>query len=422
MGVGFARLFLDGVAVDIGQDGVNDHDRGVRCAARVHEGGDEMVEAGGRLGPWGVEGGHQAGSVAVRQHHLAQAARGAPQLLVPRCVSGRLRIRAGCGQMLDHRVKQRLLAGVVPVEREQCTRERCSREVEVWGDAVARQDPYTRDGVVSKDGTVIGYRTMGRGPGLVLLHGGLKSSQDFTRLGQLMADDFTVYLPDRRGRGLSGPFGDDFSLMREVEDMRAIISETGARYMFGLSAGALVTLRTAREVRAIEMAALYEAPFSIGHSVPTGWVPGYERRLAEGRIAAAVVTIMKGLGTEPLFNRLPRWLLVPAMALIMRLQGEGNDGDVTIRDLVPTMHYDLRIIGEMSDTLSDYENLETPVLLMRGTKAPSYFRVAVEGLAGALPQHRVVVLPGLGHDGPEDDGGPDRVARELRDFFRGSGG
>ncbi|MFF1833439.1 alpha/beta fold hydrolase [Streptomyces sp. NPDC058231] len=268
---------------------------------------------------------------------------------------------------------------------------------------------------------MIGYRKMGRGPGLVLLHGGMKSSQDFMRLGRLMSDAFTVYIPDRRGRGLSGPFGDRFSVMREVEDMQAVISGTRARYMFGLSAGALVTLRTALEVPAIEMAALYEAPFSIDDSVPTEWVPSYERRLSEGRIAAAVISIMKGLGTEPLFQRMPRRLLVPTMALIMRLQGDGSDSDVTIRDLAPTMRYDMKIIGEMSDTLSDYANLGTSVLLMRGTKGPSYFEVAVEGLADALPQRRVTVLAGLGHDGPENDGGPDRVAKELHDFFRRSG-
>ncbi|WP_377267844.1 alpha/beta fold hydrolase [Peterkaempfera sp. SMS 1(5)a] len=268
---------------------------------------------------------------------------------------------------------------------------------------------------------MIGYRKAGHGPGLVLLHGGLKSSQDLMRLGRLMSDSFTVYLPDRRGRGLSGPFGDEFSVMREVEDMQAIIAGTGARYMFGLSAGALVTLRTALDVPAIDMAALYEPPFAIGHSVPTEWVPTYERRLSQGRISAALITVMKGLGTEPLFQRTPRWLLVPAMALIMRLQGDGSDSEVTIRDLVPTMHYDVQVIHEMSDTLSDYENLDIPVLLMHGTKGPSYFKVAIEGLAGALGQSQVAMFSGLGHDGPEDDGRPDRVARALLDFFGRSG-
>ncbi|WP_055586016.1 alpha/beta fold hydrolase [Peterkaempfera griseoplana] len=285
---------------------------------------------------------------------------------------------------------------------------------------MTRTDPYRKASVVSRDGTVIGYRETGRGPGLVLLHGGLKSSQDLLRLGRLLADSFTVCIPDRRGRGLSGPFGDELGVSREVEDMQAVIAGTRARHMFGLSAGALVTLRTALEMPAIERVAPYEAPFSIARSVPTEWVPSYERQLAEGRTSAAVISVMKGLGTEPLFQRLPGRLLVPAMAVVMRLQGNGSASDVRIRDLVPTMRNDMRIVDEMSDTLSDYANLDIPVLLMRGTKGPSYLRTAVEALAGTLPKSQVAVLPGLGHDGPEDDGGPDRVAGELLAFFGGS--
>jgi pimeloyl-ACP methyl ester carboxylesterase len=59
--------------------------------------------------------------------------------------------------------------------------------------------------VTSKDGTKIGYRQYGAGPGVVLLHGGLQASQNFTTLAQLLSDTFTVYVPDRRGRGMSAP-------------------------------------------------------------------------------------------------------------------------------------------------------------------------------------------------------------------------
>src|SRR5262245_33324837 len=89
--------------------------------------------------------------------------------------------------------------------------------------------------VRSKDGTSIGYRHIGHGPGLLLLHGGMKSSQDLLKLGESLAETFTVYVPDRRGRGLSGPAGDHFTVQREVEDVQAIMAETGARNIFGLS-------------------------------------------------------------------------------------------------------------------------------------------------------------------------------------------
>jgi pimeloyl-ACP methyl ester carboxylesterase len=69
------------------------------------------------------------------------------------------------------------------------------------------------------------------------MHGGMKSSQHFTKLATMLSDAFTVYVPDRRGRGLSGPHGNNFSIMREVEDLQALITKTGARLTFGLSSG-----------------------------------------------------------------------------------------------------------------------------------------------------------------------------------------
>src|SRR5262245_12634225 len=148
---------------------------------------------------------------------------------------------------------------------------------------------YTKDSVTSKDGTTIGYRQMGHGPGLMLLHGGMKSSQDFMKLGGALSDTFTVYLPDRRGRGLSGPYGDHFSVMREVEDMLAITSKTGASNIFALSSGALVALKTALTTPTILKVALYEPPLSINGSAPTSWVVRYDREIAQGKLAAAAI-------------------------------------------------------------------------------------------------------------------------------------
>ena len=82
---------------------------------------------------------------------------------------------------------------------------------------------YTTGSVTSKDGTTIGYRQLGTGPGIILLHGGASASQSYSKLGAALSDAFTVYIPDRRGRGLSGPFGDNYGMQKEVEDVDALI-------------------------------------------------------------------------------------------------------------------------------------------------------------------------------------------------------
>ena len=76
------------------------------------------------------------------------------------------------------------------------------------------ETPHEKRSVVSRDGTTIGYRQMGSGPGLVLVHGGMQASQNLMKLATALAAEFTVCVLDRRSRGLSGPFGDDYGLER----------------------------------------------------------------------------------------------------------------------------------------------------------------------------------------------------------------
>ena len=78
---------------------------------------------------------------------------------------------------------------------------------------------------------------MGCGPGLVILHGGMRASQHYLRLAEALAQAFSVYIPDRRGRGLSGPPGEDYSIQKELEDLQALLHKTNAQMLFGHSAG-----------------------------------------------------------------------------------------------------------------------------------------------------------------------------------------
>ena len=73
----------------------------------------------------------------------------------------------------------------------------------------------------SADGKTIGYREYGNGPGLILLYGAMKAGQHLSRLARALGEDFRVYVPDRRGRGMSGPYGGDSGVLREMEDLQA---------------------------------------------------------------------------------------------------------------------------------------------------------------------------------------------------------
>ncbi len=100
--------------------------------------------------------------------------------------------------------------------------------------ATAREH-YSIGSVTSQDGTTISYRQLGYGPGVVLLHGAMESAQSHMQLAEALADTFTVYVPDRRGRGLSGPYGKDYSIQEDVEDMDALLTKQAPTMSSGLA-------------------------------------------------------------------------------------------------------------------------------------------------------------------------------------------
>jgi pimeloyl-ACP methyl ester carboxylesterase len=258
----------------------------------------------------------------------------------------------------------------------------------------------------------------------VLVHGNMMASQSFTKLGAALADRFTVYIPDRRGRGMSGPFGPQHSVRKEVEDLHALLEYTDTKNVFGLSSGAVISLEAARHLTQIRKLALYEPPLSFKDSPSTDWVARYERESAEGDVASAFVTIMKGTMGSALIDAIPRFLLVPLvrLALAANAKETKKNGEVAMRDLVPAAHYDAAIVLQLTDSLESFRAVSAEVLLLRGARSPRYLHTAFDRLAATLPDARCVELPGVGHLAADNGGKPLLVADELRRFFDDSSG
>jgi pimeloyl-ACP methyl ester carboxylesterase len=276
--------------------------------------------------------------------------------------------------------------------------------------------------VTSRDGTTIGYHQLGHGPGVVLLHGAMSSARHHLQLAEALAGAFTVYLPDRRGRGLSGPYGPDHGVQQDVEDMAALLGETGARNVFGVSSGGIVWLQAARTLPAIRKAAIYEPPLFADDALPTAVLARYDRELAAGRLAAALVTGMKGAQMgPPVFNRVPRWLLERLAGMAMAREERKGTGDYpSMRALAPTLRHDFRLVAETSGRLEGFRSVGAEVLLLGGSRSPAYLKAALDALERVLPRAERVELAGLDHAASwnSDRGGkPERLAEELRRFF-----
>ncbi|MET8760711.1 alpha/beta hydrolase [Lentzea sp. NPDC004782] len=285
--------------------------------------------------------------------------------------------------------------------------------------------------MTSEDGTTIGFRRLGHGPGVVILHGGALASQHYMKLAAALADRFTVHLPDRRGRGMSGPYGRHYCIEREDEDLKAIVTATGAQYVFGVADGGLFALHGAITTPQISKVAVFEPVLFVGQ-------PGLEefkavisrgqRLVASGDIGAA----MASLATDA-FDADPRAQAVSApyrvLGRIMRrpaacrallsadaLLAKGDR--VALRDLVVAWEKELDVVKASENTIADYRRVTAEVLLLCGTGAPPLFTGTLDALENVLPRATRVELPGLDHGGPQDQGGnPAVIADQLRRFF-----
>ncbi len=183
------------------------------------------------------------------------------------------------------------------------------------------------DVVNSADGTAISYERIGAGPGLVLVQGAMGTVQNFRALSAHLATHFTVHVPERRGRGASGPAGAAYGVLREVEDLAAVLSATRSQCVFGLSSGALITLHAARTLPSLNRIAVYEPPYFADETRPRQLLDGLRRELAADRLASALALGMQGgqMG-PPIMNRMPHWLARAATWAIMRAE-DRNPGD-----------------------------------------------------------------------------------------------
>jgi pimeloyl-ACP methyl ester carboxylesterase len=277
--------------------------------------------------------------------------------------------------------------------------------------------------VTSKDGTTIGYRQIGQGPGLIIVCGTMESSLSHIQLAEALSDCFTVYLPDRRGRGLSGPYRKDHMIQKDVEDLEAVLSNTGAHFVFGVSAGALICLQAALHLSSIHKAALFDPPLVINGSVSGDFMARYDKEIADGELVSALVTAMLGGQMGPsIFNSVPRWLL--KMLTKMMMTGDEKNAkkdDVTMRMLAPTIHYDFNLSFELEDKHECFRAIDSEILLLGASKSPPYFKIALDTLTKILPHAKRIEFAGLHHgaSGNTNRGGkPEQVANELLRFFK----
>ena len=247
--------------------------------------------------------------------------------------------------------------------------------------------------VTSADGTPIAYSVTGTGPALVLVDGALCSRAwgPLTPLAAQLADHFTVHTYDRRGRNESGDAG-DYHRDKETQDLAAVIdAAAGSAYVYGVSSGAVLVLRSVPAIPGIRAVAVYEAPVVIeGDGIPATYVPRLEALAAEGRNADILelfnteIIGMPAEFVEPM-KAMPMWSLMEAGAATLvhdaRVMGGCQDGT----------GLDAELVAALSATT-------VPVLVMDGAASPSSMRTGADAIAAHLPHGSRRTLDGQTHE------------------------
>ncbi len=270
---------------------------------------------------------------------------------------------------------------------------------------------HTTHAVLSQDGAKISYLSMGSGPSVLVIPGALFMAADYAAFAGALAEHFTVHIIERRGRGLSSPQGDDYSILKEREDVLTLQQETGASLLVGHSFGGLVALEVARNNPLLTKIAVYEPGVSLDGSIPMHWMPGYEKKLAEKKYLDAFVEFSLAVGPERARNT-PPWL----MKLLLPLFLNSHERKLML-GLLPENLREHQEVARLDSSYENYREIPADVLLMYGGKSNlTWVDMSMERLAVVLPRSETKEFPKLDHIGINKRA-PREVARAVSVYF-----
>jgi pimeloyl-ACP methyl ester carboxylesterase len=271
----------------------------------------------------------------------------------------------------------------------------------------AEAPPESIRHVTSADGSSIGFEVVGSGPSLLLVHTMAIDRTQFAPIKDLLAGDFTLHLPDRRGYGLNEEVPDDgYSLDREAEDLAAVVEAIGEDVLvWGHSYGGVCVLEAA--ARGVPFKSILADDIAVGGPNPPvrpELTEGMARALEAGDRDSALEQFLRtivGLNDEQIGMQrgTPFWETRAATIHLF------------VRDALACNHY--RYDPE------DLAKIKCPVRFVFGQESPPIMREGTEAAHNAMPGSELTVVEGRLFTTMYTD--PESAARQVRDWFLGDG-
>jgi hypothetical protein len=239
--------------------------------------------------------------------------------------------------------------------------------------------------LTSSDGTTIAFERSGDGPPVILVCGGSTDRTANAPLSELLAEHFTVFNYDRRGRGDSGDTA-PYAVEREIEDIDAVIAVAGgSASVYGTSSGAALALEAAASGLAITKLALWEPSYIVEGRPrpPADTARIYAELVAAGRRGDAVEYFMaKVVGIPPELvaeaRKAPWWPAQEALA--------------------HTLAYDATIMGDYSLPAERVASVMVATLVIDGGASFPWIRKTAQAIADIIPHAQRRTLEGQTHN------------------------
>lgn len=256
--------------------------------------------------------------------------------------------------------------------------------------------------LTSADGTTLAVRRTGHGSPIVLVHGAVGDLDTFALIEGPLAEQHSVWVYSRRGRGGSSD-GPDYTYHHEVEDVLAVLAAAGDPvHLFGHSGGAAYALLAAAQRSSLRSLVLYELPLldRLDTSFIDGLIDDMETAIDAGHPDRALELFCPLAGiaddeVQALQALEPVWARIRAGARLLprELRSGLRDG---------------------RDWLVGFDPPDVPTLYLHGEKTDARLFPSPSEVPRLLPNAQLRSLPGQRHLGFAFD--PASFAHAILEF------
>ncbi len=256
------------------------------------------------------------------------------------------------------------------------------------------------------DGLTLGYRRVGRGQPLVLLHGWFLDSRMWRPQLEDLSEDFDVLAWDAPGCGGSSDIPAGYRLADYADAVAMLIEALGLDrpHLLGLSFGGGLAIEVCHRhpdlLRSLVLASAY-----------AGWA---------GSLPAEEVAYRKARALAEIELPPAEWAKVPATYLPGFFAGEVDQSvrDDLLEVMADTRRATIRSMAEefaKADLRPALPVISVPTLLLYGDRDERAPKRVAEDLHRRIPGSQLVFLPALGHATNIED--PEKFNEAVRRFL-----